>query len=246
MGSHSRPVKFRRTGRHARPSAAGEAARAAAIAAPALALAGTLTTAAGHPAAAAVHFAARPRAVAVLDAYSGPLHAARPADVSSWTVRPGDTLYSIAVAVYGDGYDWPAIWHANRDVISSPGLIYVGQRLAIPGSPGVSLTSAPGPSVPYGTLGCAGLEDLWDDAGGAPGEAFTAAEVAIAESGGYQYAYDPDGGGTGYWQIDSASWGDLATFDAYGNARSAIIISHDGSDWYPWVTYVDGAYAGRC
>ena len=95
-----------------------------------------------------------------------------------------------------------------------------------------------------GTLGCSGLEQLWEEAGGNPGEAFMAAEIAMAESGGYQYAHSPTDD-FGYWQINAVN-GSLATYDAYGNARAAVIISHDGTDWYPWTTYTSGAYYGRC
>ena len=38
----------------------------------------------------------------------------------------------------------------------------------------------------------------------------------------------------------------LSTFDAYGNARAAVLISADGADWSPWVTWQTGAYAGKC
>src|SRR5580692_4690852 len=95
-----------------------------------------------------------------------------------------------------------------------------------------------------GTLSCSGLEQLWDSAGGNPSDAFMAAEIAEAESGGNQYALSPTDD-YGYWQIN-ASNGALATFNAYGNARSAIILSDDGSNWNAWTTYHTGAYEGRC
>ena len=95
-----------------------------------------------------------------------------------------------------------------------------------------------------GTLGCSGLEQLWTSAGGNPADAFTAAEIAMAESGGNQYALSPTDD-YGYWQINAVN-GALATYDAYGNARSAIILSDDGTNWDPWTTYRDGAYEGRC
>jgi LysM repeat protein len=95
-----------------------------------------------------------------------------------------------------------------------------------------------------GTLGCSGLEQLWDAAGGNPSHAFMAAEIAMAESGGNQYAHSPTDD-FGYWQIN-ASNGSLATYDAYGNARSAIILSNDGTNWSPWTTYTAGLYVGRC
>jgi lysozyme-like protein len=99
-----------------------------------------------------------------------------------------------------------------------------------------------------GTLDCPRLEALWESAGGSAGAAFMAAEIAMAESGGSQYATLTDGNGTvdrGYWQINS-SHGSLSTYGAYGNARAAVLISRDGTDWTPWTTYNTGAYAGKC
>jgi LysM repeat protein len=101
-----------------------------------------------------------------------------------------------------------------------------------------------GPGGLSGTLGCSGLEQLWDAAGGNPSHAFMAAEIAMAESGGDQYAHSPTDD-FGYWQIN-ASNGSLATYDAYGNARSAIILSDNGTNWSPWTTYTAGLYVGRC
>jgi hypothetical protein len=106
-----------------------------------------------------------------------------------------------------------------------------------------TLTAAHG-----GTLNCAGLERLWESAGGSPGEAFTAAEIAMAESGGRQYATNTNGGRStdrGYWQVNSVH-GAQSTYDAYGNARAAVQISGDGRDWSPWVTWQTGAYQGQC
>ena len=99
-----------------------------------------------------------------------------------------------------------------------------------------------------GSLSCSGLEALWESAGGSPGTAFMAAEIARAESGGQQYATDADGNGTvdrGYWQVNSIH-GALSTFDPAGNARAAVELSGGGTDWSPWVTYNTGAYQGRC
>src|SRR5215471_15738930 len=95
-----------------------------------------------------------------------------------------------------------------------------------------------------GRLSCSGLENLWDSAGGNPADAHMAAEIAMAESGGNQYAHSSTDD-FGYWQIN-ASNGPLATYDAFGNARAAITLSHNGSNWSPWTTYTSGAYAGRC
>ena len=99
-----------------------------------------------------------------------------------------------------------------------------------------------------GTLSCSGLEALWESAGGSPGAAFMAAEIARAESSGRQYATDDDGNGTvdrGYWQVNSIN-GAGSTYDPAGNARAAVQISGDGTNWGPWVTYQTGAYQGQC
>ena len=99
-----------------------------------------------------------------------------------------------------------------------------------------------------GTLSCSGLEALWESAGGSPGAAFMAAEIARAESGGQQNATDNNTNGTtdrGYWQVNSIH-GALSTYDPIGNANAAVAISHDGQDWSPWVTYQTGAYQGQC
>jgi hypothetical protein len=99
-----------------------------------------------------------------------------------------------------------------------------------------------------GTLSCRGLEALWESAGGSRSAAFTAAEIAMAESSGRQYASLRNTNGStdrGYWQINSVH-GAQSTFSAAGNARSAVQISRNGTDWSPWVTYQTGAYQGRC
>lgn len=109
---------------------------------------------------------------------------------------------------------------------------------------GVTVATRAGGRVPSGRLGCIGLESLWEAAGGAYPAAFVAAEIAMAESGGDQYATGP-AGERGYWQINP-DHGALSTYAAYGNARAAIIISDDGRSWSAWTTYVTGAYRGKC
>ncbi|MGY1739399.1 MULTISPECIES: transglycosylase family protein [unclassified Blastococcus] len=46
----------------------------------------------------------------------------------SYTVRPGDTLGSIAAR---HGTSWRAIWQANKGVIADPNRIYPGQRIRV-------------------------------------------------------------------------------------------------------------------
>ncbi len=51
---------------------------------------------------------------------------------STHRVGPGDTLFGIAANVYGDGNLWRRLFVANRDRISNPDVIQVGQVLRIP------------------------------------------------------------------------------------------------------------------
>jgi LysM repeat protein len=170
----------------------------------------------------------------------------------SYTVQPGDTLSSIAQRFYGNPADWPWLYQANRSVIQNPNMIYAGEVLNVPHEPPAS---SPAPATAEstvlttsaalsGTLSCAGLEELWAEAGGSDAQAVTAASIAVAESSGEQYATGPFGE-RGYWQINP-NHGSLSTYDPLGNAKAAVIISGDGTNWTPWTTYTTGAYLGRC
>jgi nucleoid-associated protein YgaU len=48
------------------------------------------------------------------------------------TVQPGDTLSSISADEYGDANLFQRIFHANRNQIADPNLIFPGQTLRIP------------------------------------------------------------------------------------------------------------------
>jgi LysM repeat protein len=225
-------------------------------AAPAMAIAGVLVTAApqAHAAVKAPVKAAAVTKQARTDALVQ--RAAQP--TPTYTVRSGDTLSSIAERYYHNASRWQWIYQANRSKIHNPNSIYVGERLTIPYSapsgtvsytprhakaPATVLTSSA--SKLSGTLDCSGLEALWEAAGGSHAEAFMAAEIAMAESGGGQYAYSPTND-YGYWQINGSHGPAQATFNPMGNARAAIAISSNGHNWRPWTTYVTGAYRGRC
>jgi nucleoid-associated protein YgaU len=49
-----------------------------------------------------------------------------------YTVASGDSLGSIAQKFYGDAVYFPAIFEANRTLLSSPDELQIGQRLVIP------------------------------------------------------------------------------------------------------------------
>src|SRR5262249_43589459 len=116
----------------------------------------------------------------------------------------------------------------------------VGGRATVPAAPKPPAHQ----SVPHGTLSCNGLEQLWKAAGGNPAHAFIAAEIAMAESGGRQFAHSPTND-FGYWQINGVHGPSMATYDPMGNARAAIAISSNGTHWSAWTTYTSGAYRGR-
>lgn len=51
---------------------------------------------------------------------------------TSYTVAKGDSLWTIAVRSYQDGYRWPDIAKANADKLSDPDQIEVGMVLTLP------------------------------------------------------------------------------------------------------------------
>ncbi len=266
--SHRRPHKVRRAGRHAKPSQVQNVAETACKAAPAMAIAGALIAA---PSAHAAVFPAK--AAASIEQLYGAGHAAASRTAKAgqvhtdalivhheqarhYTVRPGDTLSSIAQRFYGNPADWRGLYQANRSVLTNPNVLYPGQVLSVPyqlPAAGTATSTAAATSGSMvltssaslsGTLSCAGLEELWQQAGGSHAEAFMAAEIAMAESSGQQFATGTVGE-RGYWQINP-DHGSLSTYDPLGNAKAAVIISGDGTNWTPWTTFTSGAYQGRC
>jgi LysM repeat protein len=253
---HRRPPKIRRRGRHTTPSQVEKVAEVAGKAAPAMAIAGVLV--ASSPAHAATTTATNATTVSE-HAHTHAVVRHHQAQSRTYTVRPGDTLSEIAQRFYSNTADWTWIYNDNRSVVQNPNDIYAGEELKIPG--GATSTGATSTAATYtpkhvkaavltsaaslsGTLGCSELEELWEAAGGSQGEAFTAAEIAMAESGGNQFATGTVGE-RGYWQINP-DHGSLSTYDPMGNAKSAVIISADGTNWTPWTTYTSGVYIGRC
>ncbi len=81
-------------------------------------------------------------------------------DPGSYTVRPGDTLSTIAARAYGNAADWPAVWWANRRQVPDPAMITAGERLQLPGSHQVppwlaraaqaAIAAPPAPAAPAG------------------------------------------------------------------------------------------------
>jgi LysM repeat protein len=250
---HRRPHKIRRTGRHATPSQVEKVAGTAAKAAPAVAIAGALVA---LPQSA--HAEVKTPASATTVTEQAHTTALVKQAVRTYRVRSGDTLSGIAKRFYGNPAHWTWIYAANRSKIHNPNSIFVGEKLTIPyHKPAGTAAYTPRHAKKQqstvltssakklsGNLGCSGLEALWVAAGGAKSHAFVAAEIAMAESGGRQYAHSPTND-FGYWQINGVH-GAMATYNPIRNAKAAIAISSNGRNWRPWTTYVTGAYRGRC
>ena len=49
-----------------------------------------------------------------------------------YTVETGDTLSYLALKYYGDQYKWERIYEANKQAMTNPHSLYVGQKLIIP------------------------------------------------------------------------------------------------------------------
>jgi hypothetical protein len=236
-----------RTGRHTTPSQVQKVADKAGKAAPAMAIAGALVAA--PQAHASVRVPAR--ATVVIEQVHTDAVVRYDRSARTYTVRAGDTLSSIAQRFYGNPADWQFLYQVNRSVIHNPNLIFQGEVLSVPYDPPAGATVTPVTRVTsvtttglHGTLSCSGLEELWEDGGGSQAEAFMAAEIAMAESSGQQFATGTVGE-RGYWQINP-NHGSLSTYDPLGNAKAAVFLSDDGTNWTPWTTFLTGAYIGRC
>jgi nucleoid-associated protein YgaU len=55
-----------------------------------------------------------------------------PAETKKYTVQAGDSLSKIAKQFYGNANDYMKIFNANKDQLSDPNKIDVGQELTIP------------------------------------------------------------------------------------------------------------------
>lgn len=63
---------------------------------------------------------------------SEPTESSEPQTGSTYTVQPGDCLWSISRRFYGTGTRWNVIYETNKSIIRKPGFIQIGQILEIP------------------------------------------------------------------------------------------------------------------
>lgn len=165
-------------------------------------------------------------------------------DSGNWTPGPVTLLGALGIGSHAQYPKFQPLL-AIQQAASGQGGASPGGGAAPAGGAG---STTPGQGVSStslsGNLSYVQLEQLWVDAGGNPAVRNMAAAIAMAESGGRDVVSAPNSNGTvdrGYWQINS-SWGSQSTLDPLGNARAAVAISKNGTNWNPWVTFWKGLY----
>jgi resuscitation-promoting factor RpfC len=179
-----------------------------------------------------------------------PLHAAAAHQMPAhYTVKPGDTLSSIARHQYGSAAAWPALWWVNKHKVHNPEVIRVGQRLmlsswhprkawlnraalaAIP-------AAAPPVAAPAAVMQPAATATV--TYGGASGS-YQACVIA-AESGGNPSAVNASSGAGGLYQFLPSTWAALGHSGLPQNASVAEqnqafqqqYAQSGGSAWSPY------------
>jgi hypothetical protein len=182
----------------------------------------------------------------------------------TYTVRAGDSLSSIAAAMYGRQAAWTVLYWANKKKIRWASSITAGLVLVVPPLPAVlprapRLTApappapspagsggTPSPSPPSGAgiYSFAQLESLWVSAGGPGWAESQAAGIAECESGGNPDAYNPSGA-SGLWQIlGQVVAGNI--FDPFVNAENAVAkFTQSGDNFSQWVCQATAVVKAR-
>jgi LysM repeat protein len=157
------------------------------------------------------------------------------AQAVKYTVRPGDTLSTIAGRVYHNPDAWPVLYWANHSQIRWANMISAGQVLKVPAKP-AKIPSAPGEFGPAATPAAAPAEATAATAayapassafapaasysGGTPGGSFGQCVVA-AESGGNSQVMNSSGY-YGLYQFSEATWVAYGgSAGSFGNASVA-------------------------
>jgi len=70
--------------------------------------------------------------------------AEKPPAPTTYTIKPGDTLWSISSQQLSDPFNWPKLWNVNP-MVTNPDLIYPGKVLTLPGQPAEAAQAAQAP-----------------------------------------------------------------------------------------------------
>jgi len=167
-----------------------------------------------------------------------------PARPASYTVRPGDSLSSIAGHFYHKQGAWPVLYWANRDNIHWANVISAGQVLKVPAEP-ATIPAAPGQlgpaaAAPAGAPASAAAPTT-AVASGFSGGSFAQCVIA-RESGGNAQVMNASGH-YGLYQFSESTWvaygGSAADFGhasvAEQNQVFATAMAQGGqSNWSPY------------
>lgn len=163
----------------------------------------------------------------------------------SYTVRPGDTLSSIASRVYGNAGLWPALWWVNKAHIRNPNEIYAGETLKLSSwHPETAwlLRSATGTNAPTRTAPQRAVTTASVSSGGyAVASSFQACVIA-RESGGSTQVMNSSGH-YGLYQFSYDTWvaagGSGADFGHASAAEQTRIFWNAYREWgtSPWAPY---------
>jgi LysM repeat protein len=139
---------------------------------------------------------------------------AQAAKATSYTVRSGDSLSSIAGKVYHKQNAWPVIYYANRDKVHWADVVSTGQVLkvpvlpakipAAPGQTGPAAVAAPAPAPASGPVQATSAVSGGTYSGGTPGGSFGSCVIA-RESGGNSQVMNSSGH-YGLYQFSESTW----------------------------------------
>ena len=103
---------------------------------------------------------------------------------STYTVKAGDTLWSISEKVYKSGYNWVDIAKANN--LTNPGNIFAGNKLAIPNVKAKEITVAQTPTkvmtIAGNTYTIQKGDTLWNISVRAYGDGYSWVKIAKANN----------------------------------------------------------------
>jgi LysM repeat protein len=176
----------------------------------------------------------------------GVVGVAAAATIHYYTVKPGDTLSSIAARACGNASDWTGIYQQNADVVGgNPNLIYAGQRLQFKCDAAAIqteiTTSAAQPITPASSSG-RDASVYVAPAPQAPSGSFQACVIS-RESGGNSQVMNSTGH-YGLYQFSASTWSAYGGNPSdFGNAsvseqnavfNNAMATPSGASNWSPY------------
>jgi LysM repeat protein len=181
-----------------------KAAKRASVAVPVLAVSGALAAAPQALAATTpgVHAATTRPISAQLDAA---VHHA--ASVTTYKVRPGDTLSGIALRLYGRANGWHELYRLNKSKISNPNLIFAGMVLAVPRHLSTGRDSGTGGQASTGSQQSTGGQGSTVSPGSGGGQSTGSQSTGSQGSGGQQSSGGQQASGSQQASAQSSSSG---------------------------------------